>query len=74
MNNSTDTDEPLNCPKCGKTTVTVKAIVWVKVDQDHDLDQMIGSGYEYDDDSPAVCRTCDHRATVMAFDPTGRDE
>lgn len=69
-----DDDGPqLDCPQCGATTVTVAATVWVKVDADCELDQAVGSGYEYDDTSPAACRSCGHRGTVMSFDPVGRD-
>jgi hypothetical protein len=59
----------LVCPECGSQAVTVLASVWIKVDQGCDLDLGHGSGHEWDDESPAVCRECEFRSKVIAFDP-----
>lgn len=59
----------LTCPNCGATTVSVHAGVWVMLDRVFEIDRATGSGYEYDDTSAAVCRSCGWRANILAFDP-----
>lgn len=56
------------CPKCGSGGVVVSAAVLVRLDM-AEIDRSMGSGYEYTDDSPALCRECAHAGVLRDFDP-----
>lgn len=56
------------CPSCESSSVSVQAVIWFRTDH-LDMDSAYSNGYEYDDDSPAVCRECGYRGTLLNFDP-----
>ena len=66
---------PDACPKCGNADhIDIAATIWVRIFQEEDSDDIetdadfSGDGsHEYDPDSCAVCRDCDHMATLEAF-------
>ena len=61
----------MRCPKCGdQDRINIAATLWVRVTDDGtDADASGDGGSEFTPKSIAVCRACDHCATVAAFSP-----
>lgn len=61
----------MRCPKCGADDrIDIQASIWVRLTADGtDADESDDGGHEYDRESPAHCRACDHAGHVADFEP-----
>lgn len=62
----------MRCPKCGdEHKIDIQASLWVRVTSDGtDADASGNGDHEFTPESPAVCGSCGHSATVAAFSST----
>lgn len=57
------------CPQCGSPRIGVTATVWLDIMQQPTGEWEIDTGfdYEFNDESPAGCLSCDYCAPMRSF-------
>jgi hypothetical protein len=63
----------LRCPACGgEDRIDIRASVWIRAcDDGFNAEATRRGGYDYDLDSVAVCRACDHHGVLRQFEVPG---